>query len=104
MELTKIAGQLTAESGIAKTYEDAIEALLHKAVIMSPEILQEIVDFIEKNKQFCYSTKEEFLRAVARWLMDELKRKHKDESLYEQLRDDVAQKNNLNVPGKTHGK
>jgi len=81
IELTKIAGQLTAESGIFKTYGDAVEALLHKSVVMPPEILQEVEDFIEKNKQFGYSTKEEFIREAARWLMDSLKRKHKGESL-----------------------
>ena len=32
--------------------------------------------------------------------MDELKRKYKGESLYEQLRDDFAQKDNLNVSDK----
>ena len=99
-ELTRVVGLLTAESGIVKTYEDAVEALLHKSLIMPPEILQEVEDFIEKNKQFGYITKEEFIREGARWLMDSLKRKHKGESLYEQLRDDCAQENNLNVSDK----
>ena len=99
-ELTRIVGQLTAESSIVKTYEDAVKALLHKSIVMPPEVLQEVEDFIEKNQQFGYSTKEEFIREGARWLMDGLKRKRKGESLYEHLRDDCAQTNNLNVSDK----
>lgn len=75
-EITKIVGLLTAESGIVKTYEDAVKALLHQSVIMPPEVLKEVEDFIEKNKQFGYSTKEEFLRDAVRWLIDQLSRVH----------------------------
>jgi hypothetical protein len=76
-ELTRIVGQLTAASGKVKTYEDAVEALLHKSVVMPPEVFYEVEDFIEKNKQFGYSTKEEFLRGAARWLINHLSRVHK---------------------------
>ena len=90
-ELTRIVGQLTAESGIVKTYEDAVKALLHKSLIMPPEVLQEVEDFIVKNKQFGYSTKEEFLRGAARWLIDQLSRVHKTPALPEaDLKDDCA--------------
>ncbi len=77
-ELTAIVGQLIAESGKAKTYEDAVDALLHRSVVMPPEVLREIEEFIEKNKQFGYPTKEEFLREAARWLMSYLTRAHKN--------------------------
>ena len=89
-ELTRIVGQLTAESGIVKTYEDAVEALLHKSVIMPPEVLQEVEDFIEKNKQLGYSTKEEFLRGAARWLIDHLSRVHSAVLLEPDLKEDGA--------------
>jgi hypothetical protein len=90
-ELTRIVGKLTAESGVVKTYEEAVEALLHKSVIMPPEILQEVEDFIEKNKQFGYSSKEEFLRGAVRWLIDLLSRVHKSPALAEaDLKEDGA--------------
>jgi metal-responsive CopG/Arc/MetJ family transcriptional regulator len=40
------------------------------------EVLQEVEKFIKDNKQFGYSTREEFFREAARWLMNRLKRKH----------------------------
>lgn len=75
-ELTRIAGQLTAESGKIKTYEDAIEALLHKSALLPPELLSKVEAFLEKNKQFGYLTKEEFLKDAARSFMEQLNRKH----------------------------
>jgi hemerythrin len=89
-ELTRIVGKLTAESSVVKTYEDAVEALLHKSVIMPPEILQEIEDFIEKNKQFGYSSKEEFLRGAVRWLIDHLSRTHITTLLEADLKGDCS--------------
>ncbi len=77
-ELTAVVGQLIAKSGEIKTYGDAVEALLHQSVILPPEVLQDIEAFITKNKQFSYSTKEEFLREAARWLIDDLSRVHKN--------------------------
>jgi hypothetical protein len=90
-ELTRIAGLLTAESGKVKTYEDAVEALLHQSVIMPSGVLDEVEAFIEKNKQFGYLIKEEFLRGAARWLIDHLSRVHKSPALPEaDLKDDYA--------------
>lgn len=74
VELTAIVGELTAESGQIKTYEDAIDSLLHRSVVLPPLFVREIEAFIKNNPQFGYSTKEEFLRGAARWLMDLLKR------------------------------
>ena len=76
-ELTAIVGQLTAKSGEIKTYEDAVEAVLHQSVVMPPELVQEIEVFISKNKQLGYSTKEEFLRGAARGLMEHLTREQR---------------------------
>ena len=99
-ELTSVVGQLIEESGKTKTCENAIDALLHRSIVMPPKFMVEVEDFLETNQQFGYITKEEFIREGARWLMDSLKRKHKGESLYEQLRDDCAQENNINVSDK----
>ncbi len=89
-ELTRIVGKLTAESGIVKTYEDAVKALLHKSLIMPPKVLQEVEDFIVKNKQFGYYSKEEFLRGAARWLIDHLSRVHSAVLLEADLKGDCS--------------
>jgi Arc/MetJ-type ribon-helix-helix transcriptional regulator len=73
-ELTALVGQLIAESGKTKTYQDAVEALLHQSVAMPPEATRKIEDFVAKNKQFGYCSKEEFVREAARWLMEHLSR------------------------------
>jgi hypothetical protein len=67
--LTAVVGQLIAETRTMKTYEDAIEVLLHRSVVLPSELLREIKDFIERNQQLGYTTKEEFLKTSARWLM-----------------------------------
>ena len=76
LELTAIVGELIAESGQIKTYEDAVDALVHRSVVLPTKVIEEIEEFIKNNPQFGYSTKEEFLRGAARWLMDLLKREH----------------------------
>lgn len=89
--LTVMVGQLTAETGIIKTYEDAIKALLQGSVVLPLELLREIEDFTEKNQQFGYTTKEEFLRESARWLMNRLSREHKSEAEASQEMNDMEQ-------------
>ncbi len=76
-ELTGIVGELTAESCQMKAYGDAIEALIHRSVILPPGLLREIEEFVKSNKKLGYLTKEDFVREAARWLMEELNRKHK---------------------------
>ena len=73
-ELTRIAGQLTAESRKIKTYQEAFDAVLHRSIILPPEFLSEIEAFLEKNKQAGYVTKEEFLKEAARLLMEQVNR------------------------------
>ena len=89
-ELTSIVGQLIAESGQMKTYENAIQALLHCSIVMPLKFVAAIEDFLETNKQLGYSTKEEFVREAARWLMNNL-REHKDDPLLNQMSDDAPQ-------------
>jgi len=40
-----------AQTGKMQTYQDAIEAMLHRSVILPPELLTEIESFIEE--RFC---------------------------------------------------
>lgn len=48
--LTRVAGQLTAESDKIKTYEETIEVLLHRPTLLPPELLHEIKTFLEKKQ------------------------------------------------------
>ena len=65
-ELTSVVGQLIAESCQIKTYENAIEVLLHRSIVLPPKFLVEVENFLEANKQFGYITKEEFVKEGAR--------------------------------------
>jgi len=56
-----------AQTGKMQTYQDAIEAMLTRLVILSTELLAEIENFIEENKQLGFTTREEFIRDAARW-------------------------------------
>jgi hypothetical protein len=71
-KLTTIIGKLMVETGKPKTYQDAIEALLRQSVVLPQNILAQIEDFIQKNKQFKYKTKEEFLKDAIRFRMEAL--------------------------------
>jgi len=66
-KLTALLGELTTQTMRMQTYTDAIEALLKESVVLPPELLTQIENFIEKNKQLGYVTKEEFIRDAARW-------------------------------------
>ena len=79
-KLTRVLGQLMADTGKSKTYEDAVEALLSQSVVMPQEFVVEVADFMEKNKQFGYVTVAEFLKDAARSKMQSLKREEKPNS------------------------
>lgn len=49
-ELTAVVGELIAESGTIKTCEDAIEALLHRSVVLPPDLVKAIEDYVD----FCH--------------------------------------------------
>jgi hypothetical protein len=66
-KLTALLGELTTQTMTMQTYTDAIEALLKESVILPPELLAQIENFIENNKQLGFTTKEEFIRDAARW-------------------------------------
>jgi len=66
-KLTGSLGTLMAQTGKMQTYQDAIEAMLSRSVILPPELLEDIESFMEKNKHLGFTTREEFIRDAARW-------------------------------------
>jgi len=66
-KLTSLLGELTAQTSKMQTYQDAINALLQQSVIMPPELLIQVQNFIEENKHLGYTTKEEFIREAVRF-------------------------------------
>ena len=66
-KLTATVGTLMAQTGKMQTYQDAIEAMLNRSVILPPELLAKIENFIEENKHLGFTTREEFIREAARW-------------------------------------
>jgi hypothetical protein len=75
-KLTSIVGRLMAETGKPKTYSDAIEALLSKSVLLSPKLLEETENFIRRNADLGYATKEEFVQDAVRSGLRTLSTKH----------------------------
>jgi hypothetical protein len=76
-KLTAALGALMAETGKMQTYDDALDALLSKSVILPEQLLIEIEEFINENKDLGYVTKEDFLRDAARYRLQDLKDKAK---------------------------
>lgn len=66
-KLTALLGELTAQTSRMQTYTDAVETLLKQTVVVPPEVLTQIENFIQANKQLGYTTIEEFIRDAARW-------------------------------------
>jgi len=76
-KLTATVGTLMAETGKMQTYQDAIEAMLTRSVILPTELLAEIENFIEENKRLGFTTREEFIRDAARWRLKFLREESK---------------------------
>ena len=72
-KMTATVGTLMAQTGKMQTYQDAIEAMLTRSVILPRELLAEIENFIETNKHLGYTTREEFIPDAARWRLKFLK-------------------------------
>ena len=66
-KLTSMLGEQMAQTSKMQTYQDAIEAMLNQSVILPPELLAQIQNFIEENKHLGFTTREEFIRDAARW-------------------------------------
>jgi len=65
-KLTQFLGELTAQTMKMQTYQDAIQALLNQSVILPPELIAQVENFIQENKHLGYTTKEEFIRDATR--------------------------------------
>ena len=61
-ELTRWLGEMMAQSGKAQTFSDVIDALVSRAILLPPELLKHVAEFVEANKQLGYTTREEFIR------------------------------------------
>ncbi|MEM2202698.1 MAG: ribbon-helix-helix domain-containing protein [Nitrososphaerota archaeon] len=68
-KLTALLGELTAQTSRLQTYQDAIEAMLNQSVILPPELLKEVEEFIEKHKHKGYTRREEFIRQAIRFFL-----------------------------------
>ena len=71
--LTALLGELTAQTMKMQTYTDAIENLLSSSVMLPPELLTEIENFIGENKHLGYTTREELIREAIRFKLGALK-------------------------------
>lgn len=76
-KLTATLGTLMAQTGKMQTYQDAIEAILNKSVMLPEELLFEIKEFISSNKSLGYVTSEDFLKDATCWWLRELSGKHR---------------------------
>ncbi len=74
-KLTTLLGELMAQTSKMQTYQDAINALINESVILPEELLTQIQNFMEDNKQLGFTTREEFIRDAIRfrltWLSQE---------------------------------
>jgi len=61
-ELTRWLGEMMAQSGKAQTFSDVVDALVSRALLLSPELVTRVEEFLEANKQLGYTTREEFIR------------------------------------------
>jgi Arc/MetJ-type ribon-helix-helix transcriptional regulator len=74
--LTALLGELTSQTMKMQTYTDAIESLLSQSVILPPELLTQIENFIEENKHLGFMTREELIRDAVRWRLRILKEEY----------------------------
>lgn len=62
------------ETGKMKTYSDAIEVILDKSVMLSPNLLRQIESFIKENEQAGFESKEAFIEDAIRFRLISLKK------------------------------
>jgi len=74
--LTALLGELTAQTMRMQTYTGAIESLLSQSVILPPELLAQVEDFIDENRHLGYTTREELIRDAVRWRLRFLKEEY----------------------------
>ena len=72
-KLTALLGEITAQTMKMQTYTDAIENLLSTSVMLPPELLVEIENFVDANKNLGYTTREDLIREAIRFRLGALK-------------------------------
>jgi hypothetical protein len=96
-KLTASLGTLMAETGKMQTYRDAIDAMLNQSVLLPPEVLTQIQNFVEENKHLGFMIKEEFIRDAIRfrltWLKGEYQFIEIPKEQYEQLDEAIKEMN-----------
>jgi Arc/MetJ-type ribon-helix-helix transcriptional regulator len=75
-KLTAMLGEITAQTMKMQTYTDAIENLISTSVNLPPELLNETQTFIETNRQFGYTSREEFIRDAIRTQLRQIKEEY----------------------------
>jgi hypothetical protein len=98
-KLTSLLGELMAQTSKMQTYQDAINALINESVMLPPELLVQIQNFMEENKQLGFTTKEEFIRDAIRfrltWLKGEYEYIEVPKEQYDLLEEAVREMNTL---------
>ncbi len=96
-KLTSLLGQRMAQTGKMQTYQDVIRALTDESLMLPPELLGQIQNFIEENRQLGFTTMEEFVRDAIRfrltWLNGENRGVEVPREQYEKLIEAVKKMN-----------
>lgn len=96
-KLTVSLGTLMAQIGKTQTYQDTMDALLKESLMLSPELLAQVENFIEKNKHFGYTTKEVFIRDAIRFKLIMLSQEYEyieiSKEQYDQLNEAAKEMN-----------
>ena len=66
-KLTATVGTLMAQTGKMQTYQDAIETLINRSIILHPDLIAEVEKYVDGNKQQGYITREEFIAEAIRF-------------------------------------
>lgn len=67
-----------------QTYSDVIEALVSRSVVLPPELLRHVGEFIEANKQLSYAAPEEFIREAVNETLRRLSSERKENETSEE--------------------
>jgi len=96
-KLTALLGELMAQTSKMQTYQDAIEALINESIILPQELLMQIQNFIEENKQLGFTTREEFVRDAIRFRLDRFNQENEyveiSKEEYDQLDEAIREMN-----------
>ena len=90
-KLTGLLGELTAETNKMQTYQDALNALMEQSVILPPEVIAKVENFIEENKDIGFTNKEDFVRDAIRYRLERLKNDNEFVEVAREQYDELAE-------------